>query len=94
MNTKHTPGPWIAQPDPDSIYKDDWCIGVDGMPVDYVATCSERDARPISAVPELLRVAELAVKLNPQINYIGSGMIAELVERAKAAIAKATGENI
>lgn len=38
---------------------------------------------------ELLKVAELAAKLNTQTNEIGSGMLAELVQRAKAAIAKA-----
>lgn len=91
METKHTPGPWIAQKDPDSIYNDDWCIGVDGKPVDYVATCSERDAGPISAVPELLDLAMRVSKLNTNTNEIGSGMLAELVQRANAAIAKATG---
>ena len=46
------------------------------------------NARLIAAAPELLRVAELAATLNTQTNHIGSGMLAELVERARAAIAK------
>ena len=50
------------------------------------------NARLIAAAPELLRVAELAATLNTQTNHIGSGMLAELVERARAAIAKATAQ--
>lgn len=51
---KHTPGPWIAMPDPDSIAGDDFVIGREGNRPDEVAVCSERDARLIAAAPELL----------------------------------------
>ena len=58
MTAQHTPGPWIARPDPNSIMPDgwltdDWCIGIEGS-IDKVAVCSACDARLIAAAPELL----------------------------------------
>jgi len=58
----NTPGYWVAQRDPDAIGKSDWCIGVDGAPIDYVAVCSERDARLIAAAKELLEASLKAVE--------------------------------
>lgn len=60
----------------------------------YNSKREEANARLIAAAPELLRVAELAATLNTQTNHIGSGMLAELVERARAAIAEATGNTL
>jgi len=57
----HTPGPWIAQKDPNAISRDDWCIGVENAPIDYVATCSERDAHLIAAAPDLLAALQHVV---------------------------------
>lgn len=48
QTAKITPGVWVAQKDPNAISRDDWCIGVEGAPIDYVATCSERDAHLIA----------------------------------------------
>ena len=50
--SQHTPGPWIAQRDPNAIMADDWCIGAQGQ-IDSVSVCSERDARLIAAAPKM-----------------------------------------
>ena len=98
-NTKHTPGLWTL----DEKLEGQTCItskqhGSFAEPIicrvfdSSHVPLHEQDAnaRLIAAAPELLRVAELAATLNTQTNHIGSGMLAELVERARAAIAKAT----
>ena len=55
----HTPGKWVARTDPNGS-PNDWCIGLDDhvSPVDYIATCSARDARLIAAAPELFAEVE------------------------------------
>jgi hypothetical protein len=57
---KHTPGPWVARPDPNALLHDDWCVGIgDSLAnIDKVAVCSERDARLIAAAPDLLEVLQ------------------------------------
>lgn len=57
MRDDHTPGPWIATPDPDPFRGDDWCIGTEDQ-IDAVAVCSEKDAHLIAAAPKLLAVLE------------------------------------
>ncbi len=103
-NTKHTPGPWrhaghdYAQGTHITVYceqgtnvasvtKSPW-TGNKGPSAAKYLEVAEANARLIAAAPELLRVAELAATLNTQTNHIGSGMLAELVEHARAAIAK------
>lgn len=98
MKAKHTPMPWttircedgmeVLTHDAESI-----CV-VKHYGDPYNSKREEANARLIAAAPELLRVAELAATLNTQTNHIGSGMLAELVERARAAIAKATGNTL
>ena len=86
-----TPGPWIAQRDPDG-HGEDWVIGFAGAPIDCVATCWEKDARLIASAPDLLGIAERAVDL------IGGELVGAewkeachlFVKDARAAIAKAT----
>ena len=99
---KHTQGPWIARPDPnsilpDSLVTDNWCIGVEGS-IDKVAVCSARDARLIAAAPDLLEALQDVV---PELEYMAGGMThslwktkkaKECLERVRDAIAKATGE--
>jgi len=62
METKHTPGPWIAQQDPNGR-GDDWVVGIgDAAPIDYVATCWKRDAKLIESAPLLYIFAkEIAI---------------------------------
>lgn len=92
---KHTPGPWIAQPDKDSF--GGWAIGVEGKAIDEIAVCDERNARLIAAALELLEA------LQSLMHYFNSGneypvekaiikADSDAVQQARAAIAKATGE--
>lgn len=55
----HTPGPWVARPDPNGS-STDWVIGTtnEKLPVDEVAVCNAKDARLIAAAPELLEAAK------------------------------------
>lgn len=95
--TKHTPGPWEAEVRTPIGITYVWQGGTENAIAKVYAGViedAEANARLIAAAPELLRVAELAATLNTQTNHIGSGMLAELVERARAAIAKATGNTI
>jgi len=89
----HTPGKWVARPDPNGS-PNDWCIGLDDhvSPVDYIATCSARDARLIAAAPELLealqdlmRAASLSAARGTPFAIDSPGIVS-----ARAAIDKAT----
>lgn len=80
----HTPGPWVAQPDPHSN-PGEWVIGIANGPVDYVAVCSERDARLIAAAPELLEALIDCRRALELANFTGELAVVD------AAIAKATG---
>jgi hypothetical protein len=86
-NTQHTPGPWAAEGF-DQIYASTGnfygglIMGANGE--DIVAQCVlPHNARLIAAAPELLEFAEWVLSLKT------GGMIEG---RARAAIAKATGE--
>ena len=81
----HTPGPWLAQRDPNAIASDDWCIGAQGQ-IDKVAVCSELDARLIAAAPELLEALQAILGANCSAAHNAA------IHRAQDVIAKATGE--
>ena len=86
MSKKHTPGPWIAIPDPNAITQDDWCIGAQGQ-IDKVAVCSECDASLIAAAPELLEAL-----LDCERNMIISTQAdMNRLDRIRAAIASVKG---
>lgn len=87
----HTPGEWIAQPDPNALTRDDWVIGIEGGKIDEVAVCSERDARLIAAAPDLLDALKLCAAVCAGEVMDKNGLVNAL-EKARAAIAKATGE--
>ena len=100
MTAKHTPGPWVARPDPNAFLSDDWCIGLaDSLAnIDKVAVCSERDARLIAAAPELLDALIALLGVAPS-KAPGAGLIvgaeekhANALQAARAAIKKATGD--
>lgn len=105
QTAKITPGVWVAQKDPNAISRDDWCIGVEGAPIDYVATCSERDAHLIAEAgtvanetgltPQQLadQRAELLGLLQELINIEGPQPgTAEWADKVRSAIIRATGE--
>lgn len=83
--SKHTPGPWVARPDPNACLPDDWCVGIgDSLAnIDKVAVCSERDAHLIAAAPDLLDACRKAL-------YALKGR--EHDQFLRDAISKATGE--
>jgi hypothetical protein len=85
--TKHTPGPWKATKDPDSIRGEDYCIGMetDVARIDRVAVCSECDASLIAAAPELLEAVDRLLA------WSHGGQRTEDVAFARRAYAKALG---
>jgi hypothetical protein len=85
--SKHTPGPWFAMPDPNSSNRDDWCIGIEGGPIDEVAVCSKRDAMLIASAPELLKALK---NIDTEFTKHGRQHWPEAV-KARAAIKKAEG---
>jgi hypothetical protein len=87
MKTKHTPGPWKATKDPDSIRGEDYCIGMetDVARIDRVAVCSECDASLIAAAPELLEAVDRL------LTWSHGGQRTEDVAFARRAYAKALG---
>lgn len=83
----HTPGPWIAQPDKDSL--GGWAIGVKGKAIDEIAVCDERNARLIAAAPDLLAALQEVVDA---ADADGWNQLDATLKKQRAAIAKATGE--
>ena len=86
--SKHTPGPWIAKPDPSTgASLEDWVVGTADA-IDEVAVCYRRDAHLIAAAPEMLEALEGAVEAldsdNPDIQL-------RAAVAARAAMAKAKG---
>ena len=84
----HTPGEWIAEPDPYSC-DGDWRIGV-GDRVQCVATCSRRDARLLTAAPDLLAALQDVIGWVSGREHWHTDEPEKSVDRARAAIAKAT----
>lgn len=85
MTTQHTPGPWELR----QSSRDYWFIDYDQGGEGYTLTkldCGEKDARLISAAPELLAALE------GLLNALPSATTHPAIKAARAAIAKATGE--
>ena len=97
MTAAHTPGPWFARKDPNSLDNDDWCVGTGPENIDKVAVCSAWDAPLIAAAPELLEALEEAenalADYIPTIERTGASLNYghSVLNKARAAIAKATG---
>lgn len=89
MNSSFTPGPWYARKDPNALDDDDWCVGTGPENIDKVAVCSSWDAHLIAAAPELLNALRGLMHLDEELCSEGA---VEALNKARAAIARATGE--
>lgn len=94
MDSKHTPGPWIATdgPDPEVITPDGTticsqvCSGADDEPDNDGRT----NARLISAAPDLLAACEAALCVHDVYSTAATPrLLPEVAEKLRAAIAKA-----
>ena len=85
MNTKHTPGPW-------KVISVDWTpSGNARFEIEGICRTGIADARLISAAPELLEALQSAHMA--LIGYTHQNEITHnALEKARAAICKATGE--
>jgi len=95
MNTSHTPGPWfIEQRTYDNGYTHCRITASDGHGwagnrYMSVSGCIDKhDARLIAAAPELLEALEATLKLIELVMPVDG----DVTRKARAAIAKATGE--
>jgi hypothetical protein len=89
--SKHTPGPWFID------YEGGGAMGrramletKDGQTIGYLYEAEFDDEMLIAAAPELLAALQYMVNVCPAIDDQGE----EAHQRARAAIAKATGEKI
>ena len=84
---KHTPGPWNYDRSGYSLYVNSGrelvtALSMDGKRLET----SEANARLIAAAPDLLALAERIARLPEHGHYLA------LIDEARAAISKATGE--
>lgn len=92
---KHTQEPWIAK---QLLNHNEWVVlwfaknGQHMRRLDCDGKFSEEDAKLIAATHDLLRLANRVALLNADAGEIGPGMLAQLVNDAKATIAKVGGE--
>lgn len=89
--SKHTPGPWIHHPEDNIITTKGDCKLIECQARSLHVSTSERDAnaRLIAAAPELLEVL-----VDVMFRHVPFSNKAEYAEKARAAIAKATGEQL
>ena len=88
---KHTPGPWVVDPavrQGFTVYapKEGFIVGTQDEEGRYGAIESPANARLIATAPDLLALAERIARLPEHGHYLA------LIDEARTAIAKATGE--
>lgn len=82
---KHTPGPWIQQG------QGRYIVGPTGFTVADLQPMGEHNAQLICAAPDLLAALRWYVETDEVSDMPGNEFWLEGRERARAAIAKATG---
>lgn len=98
MSSKHTPGPWVVTPHPQT-HVDVFGVGVimEDREMQYALShtfCyqnAKANARLIAAAPELLSVAYLADIVGDLVSHDPDSPLGGLVSAARAAIANVTG---
>jgi hypothetical protein len=100
MTTKHTPGPWLISERVKTARLDNALMvrPVYHQNYEYGATAiiatSEANARLIAAAPDLLAVLQQMIEVFLDTDGSFGADETEIMEMARAAIAKATGEKI
>lgn len=92
MSTRHTPGPWLVRNDEICFIskEDDQSFGMACPIAQFFGERAEANARLIAAAPELLAaLTELEFMFAP---FASDSTLANGIHKARAAIAKATGE--
>ena len=95
MTLNHTPGPWRCEPIDQSGYVDIYPPAYlsFGSRVPVARRVHSQDAAIIAAAPELLAALREATRcLAWHAEHHPAGMDCAAVEKARAALAKATGE--
>lgn len=92
METKHTPGPWCLDDD-GFVYGEGFIVSDPHSSPDIDPDEREANARLIAAAPELLAALQwfCACMHDDSVDDMGK-FINEMESRARAAIAKATGQ--
>ncbi len=87
--SKHTPGPWVSRYDGQNEWgADDWTMDSEsGRSAEIAETYTANNACLIAAAPDLLEA------LQAMVDYYGTASAnVDALKQARAAIAKATGE--
>jgi hypothetical protein len=87
--SQHTPGPWHAENVGEPAYGD--VYEVYNVNTHIASSLREADARLIAAAPDLLEALRNLLK-HPALTGLVRGELAERVNQAHAAIAKAEGK--
>ena len=98
MTSKHTPGPWVYKPATDKMHA---VMAMGGNIVIFKVAPDDADARLMAAGPDLLGLHEadmVDLDLLAKAIHAGDPMpelvirVTDMLNRKRAAIAKATGE--
>jgi hypothetical protein len=84
---KHTPGPWTYYPESDSSCSA--IVAPGAFVCEFIESPNEANARLIAAAPDLLEALEDCLRV---VEFLASDSCPTTIQNAKAALAKATGD--
>ena len=93
--SKHTPGPWTLSSVTCKSGRNKLALSSSKARICDISVYEDEDranARLIAAAPELYEACEILLKRFGKVSSIGTGGLYDIVDRARAAIVKATGE--